>query len=85
MSRVWLESKDETKTVVIGLDHVMGYFFQLFGEDIDSEENVLMDEDFVSQGQMIALIEEHAVQSTQTKQVIAAIACDLDPGVASLL
>lgn len=87
MSRVALNPKDEEKhpVVVCGLDHAMGWFFQVFGpEDEDGEEPLLVDEDSLfnksfGQTELIRYIRLYAKDDALTRHCIDQISLDLDP------
>lgn len=57
--------KGSTEEVAYGFDRVTGYFFQVFGEDKEGEEVLLVDEcstfTGMSKGRMVELMEEYGV------------------------
>ena len=57
--------RGSTEAVAYGFDKATGYFFQVFGEDVDGEENLVVDEcstfTGMSRSRMIELMEEYGV------------------------
>ena len=87
MSRVSLAPRDPDShtEVIVGLDHVMGWFLQVFGREIDGEDNIIVDKDtLLTKGynldEIIKDIEYYAENNMKTKEVISSILMDLDPG-----
>ena len=88
MSRVELFLKDPNSNVTaisVGLDHATGYFFQLFVEsaNADDDDVCLIDQDQVFTGltrsKLVNLIKEHARPDQMMSYVIKQIHLDLDP------
>ena len=87
MSRIALVPKntEEHEVVVCGLDHAMGWFFQLFGmPDEEGEDTVLIDKDqMMTRGfnriELLRLVEEYAVDDEITRHCLSQIAADEDP------
>ena len=65
------------KTACYGFDHATGYFFQVFGPDIDGEENLVVDEcsmfTKMTNGRMVELMSTYEVD----KEHILMAASDL--------
>lgn len=63
--------------IAYGYDHATGYFFQVFGPEIDGEENLLIDEcslfTNMNRGKMLELMKEYKVDQEHQDMV----ACDL--------
>ncbi len=86
MSRVNLTPKDTShQAVVCGLDHVCGWFFQVFGKDDEEGEEVLIvDKDTLlsppcSQSDMIKMIKKYAIDDRISRHCIDQIRLDYDP------
>lgn len=89
MSRVALNPRDPEKhpAVICGLDHAMGWFFQVFGpDDEDGEEVLLVNKDSIftprfGQGDMIDLIRQYAADDPLSTHCITRIVEDFDPAL----
>lgn len=87
MSRLRLEAKNSQHELYCGLDHAIGWFFQIFGPpDEDGEDTVILDkcqlfDSPFGQGAMINLIREFAVDNKRSQHCISRISVDQDPAV----
>ncbi len=84
MSRVMLQAKKKDHCVVVGLDHALGWFCQLYGpEDEDGEDVVLIDNDAFfgdcNQLKLNEFIREYAILDCRAEHCISQIALGWDP------
>jgi len=72
MSRHVKQEKDID--IAYGHDHATGYFFQVFGPDIDGEENLLVDEcsmfSHMSNARMVELMKQYKVNEDHINMVL---------------
>jgi len=65
MSRYSKEIQDGALTIAYGFDYATGYFFQIFDNNADPDDNVILDEcslmTKMTNGRMLELMQEHEV------------------------
>lgn len=85
MSRKVLPTKDPKHTLVVGLDHAVGYFIQVFGP---GEDEILLDEDQgpftfpkLDRQKMVKLIQAYGDGGPACERSMDLIWMDLDPAM----
>ena len=79
MSRYIKKLEEKNQTVAYGFDNTLGYFFQIFDDnpDVEEEECMILDEcstfTSMNNGRMLELMLEHKVDESHS----AAVALDL--------
>lgn len=83
MSRIRLNAKDKNHTVICGLDHAIGWFFQLYDSSKEPNQNPVLDECLLfhnlGRSALIERIDQYAVKDARTDHCTTNIALDLDP------
>lgn len=84
MSRVNLDAK-EPYDVVVGLDHALGYFLQVWDDTKDPDENLIVDKDRIlcrgfGRGPLLEEVQQYILDTPRNKRALDLIALDLDPG-----
>lgn len=79
MSRHIKKLEEKNQTIAYGFDNIFGYFFQIFDDnpDVEEEKRMILDEcstfTGMSNGKMLELMLEHEVDENHS----AAVALDL--------
>lgn len=84
MSRINLDAK-EPYDVVVGLDHALGYFLQVWDDTKDPDENLIVDKDQIlcrgfGRGPLLEEVQQYILDTPRNKRALDLIALDLDPG-----